>query len=105
MAEKTMVVSDLSGEPATVRLRWSFHGTDYLLDCTQDEYDQFRTTVEKYLDKSQKLARTRSTATAGSSKSTDTSKIRTWARANGYAVSDRGVVKAEIVEAYEAAQK
>lgn len=29
--------------------------------------------------------------------------VRTWARANGYELSDRGRIKAEIQEAYEAA--
>jgi hypothetical protein len=32
-------------------------------------------------------------------------KIRKWAQENGYAVGDRGRIKAEIVEAYHAAQK
>ncbi|WP_458864192.1 Lsr2 family DNA-binding protein [Mycobacteroides abscessus] len=29
--------------------------------------------------------------------------IRQWARKNGYEVSDRGRIKAEVVEAFEAA--
>ena len=35
--------------------------------------------------------------------SSDTQKVREWARANGYEVSDRGRIPASVREAYDAA--
>ena len=40
---------------------------------------------------------------AAAPKGTSNARIREWARSNGYKVSDRGRISAEVVAAYEAA--
>ena len=44
-----------------------------------------------------------SSTQAAAAKRSDLDEIRAWGRANGYRVSDRGRVSADVVKAYDAA--
>lgn len=117
MAQKTSVAyfSDLSdveitdNDQPTVSFGWD--GNEYTIDLTSQEAEKFHKAIEPYLNAATKVSggRSRSTAkrsTAANSSgrsSEDLTAIREWAKANGHEVADRGRIKKEILEAYDAA--
>ncbi|MFW0792102.1 histone-like nucleoid-structuring protein Lsr2 [Gordonia sp. CPCC 205333] len=104
--EVVEVIDDIDGkvleEYETVR--FSVDGRTYEFDTSAKHADDFRTSLQKYLDVSRPVARTsRRVATGGNRSKAQTQAIREWANENGHAVSDRGRIPLQIVEAYEAA--
>lgn len=61
--------------------------------------------LAKYIEASRVVEAAKPAKKAAVKSDSEISKIRTWAQANGYAVGDRGRIKAEIVEAYNAANQ
>lgn len=111
MAQKLQVryLDDIDGtdlgEHANT-IGFAFEGKHYSIDLSDDNAQAFRQAVAPYLEAGHRLtARTgkpaRKTTTTNSP--ADTKAIRKWARANGYDVSDRGRIPADVVEAYTAA--
>lgn len=86
-------------------------GSDYSIDLTDDEADEFRAAFDKYV---KVASRASSRGTQGSSSarkpsgsgrsSEELAHIRAWAKDNGHAVSERGRIKAEVIEAFDEAQ-
>lgn len=105
--EVVEVIDDIDGkvleEYETVR--FSVDGRTYEFDTSAKHADEFRASLQKYLDVSRPVARNpRRGAVVGSSRSkAQTQAIREWANENGHTVSDRGRIPLHIVEAYEAA--
>lgn len=110
MAKKTVIqiVDDIDGaeldEYETVR--WSLDGKNYEFDTSPEHAEEFRNHVATYVAVSRatsgRATAGRRTATPGRSGS-NTRVVRQWAADNGYTVSDRGRIPADIVAAYEAA--
>jgi DNA-binding beta-propeller fold protein YncE len=105
----TRLVDDLDGGTAERTVSFAWDGKSYEVDLSKKNIAAFERAIKPYLT----AARThRSTSGGGprqgrraaSTRRTDLSVIRDWARANGYEVSDRGRIGAAIVEAYEAAR-
>lgn len=118
MAKKTIeiITSDLSGEELERgqgrTITFSVDDSAYSIDLTDAEAQEFHDTLGKYTSvaarRSNRPAQARKTSgTSGSSGSGRTSEelahIRAWAKANGHEVSDRGRIKAEIIEAFDKA--
>lgn len=117
MAQKTSIAyfSDLSDVEITDNdqptLCFGWDGNEYTIDLTSKEAEKFHKAIEPYLNAATKVSggRNRSTAkratTASSSgrSSEDLAAIREWAKANGHEVAERGRIKKEILEAYDAA--
>lgn len=107
----TRYVDDIDGtELATddvQSIEFSLDGKDYSIDLGTTNAATFREAIDPYLNAATKVtsATRRNTArkTSGKASSGETKRIREWAQINGYTVSDRGRVAAEIVEAYRAA--
>ena len=105
-----LLVSDLSGkdikdgEGETVK--FSIGSTSYEMDLTEAEAGQFYDAVKKYTDVATKTSG-RGVRSGGGSKSksdrNQTQAIRTWARENGLAVSERGRISQDVQDAYNAA--
>jgi hypothetical protein len=108
MARKTVVslVDDLDGGQAEETVAFALDGVTYEIDLSAANSDQLRTSLATFVGSARRTGgRTRpsgSTA-AGRSSPQRTQKIREWARANGYTVSDRGRISADIVTAYNKA--
>jgi hypothetical protein len=60
------------------------------------------TGLEKFINVARVVEVAKPTKAAG--RKNDLTAVREWAKANGFAVGDRGRIKAEILEAYDAAQ-
>ena len=121
--QRTAEITDDSGE----RINFSVRGVDYQIDLSAANVAKFEKALAPYLDAATRVGgrRTRTpkaaepssrSAKGGASRGRGkkaagkglTSKdeltaIREWAQQNGYDVASRGRIKADIVEAYHAA--
>ncbi|GAC56290.1 LSR2-like protein [Gordonia hirsuta DSM 44140 = NBRC 16056] len=100
---KIQIVDDIDGAELDdyETVRWSLDGKNYEFDTSPAHAAEFRELLDRY----QKVSRTISSRPVrrAAAKAGDTRAIRAWATENGFAVSDRGRIPADVVAAYEAA--
>ena len=110
------LIDDLDGKPIDTGLAhevtFSYQGTDYRIDLRPTNADKLEAVFAPYIEVAEKVSsagksRTQTpTATKklGSGRSAEQLKaIRDWAGKNGFDVAIRGRVKAEIIDAFDAA--
>ena len=111
MARKTTIVleDDLTGQVLEdghgETVAFALDGQTYEIDLSADNTEQMRADLGRYVDAARKVSSSRGGApgrrggTGGSAVSgrKDTGAIRTWARENGYEVSERGRVSSSVV--------
>ena len=90
------------------RVEFAFRGVDYQIDLSTANSAKLEKVLRPYIDAAVKVrgaSRPRRSKLKGNNKSSpeQLAAIRLWARRNGHEVADRGRIKAEIVEAFEAA--
>jgi Lsr2 len=110
MAKKVQVtlVDDIDSSTAAETVSFGLDGAAYEIDLSKSNAKKLREALSVYVGSARRVSRSgrpaarssRSTARAGREQ---TQAIREWARANGYAVSDRGRVPATVLEAYNTA--
>ena len=119
MAQQVRVemVDDLDGGVASQTVPFSLDGVSYEIDLSNANADELRDALARYLSASRRVGGRKirlaagqsagTSAPAGTSASTATAAdrersraIRAWAVENGFTVSDRGRIAAEIVQAY-----
>jgi len=116
MAQKVQVilVDDVDGGDASETVTFGLDGVSYEIDLNDDNAAQLREAVSTWVGHARRVGGRSSTGTrrrsSGSSSSsgsggTDTASVRAWARENGHDVSERGRISAEVMAAYEAANK
>lgn len=122
MARKVVLIDDIDGtviddELGGQTVAFSINDGHYTIDLGVKNYEAFKKDMQKWVDAAEQVEAPRSSRTttttrrrtAGSASSgmsrEQREAIRTWANSNGYQVGDRGRIKAEIVEAFEAAHK
>lgn len=108
MARKTFVelIDDIDGSKADETVTFSLDGVGYEIDLTAENAQKLRDELGQWISTARRVSGRRSTRSASSSSSSsseETARIRTWARENGYQVSDRGRISGEIRNAYHAA--
>lgn len=115
MATKTITVftDDLDGTelPAGTRTtRFSLDGIDYEIDLSADNRRALSQALEPFIAAGRRAGTSAGRSSAPRAKSSGKrgdaerlAAIRSWAQSNGYQVGDRGRIKAEIVDAYDAA--
>ncbi len=119
MAQKTIVtlVDDLTGEEAEniSTVEFALDGVTYELDLTDENSTKLHDALSQYAKAGRKIGGRRpsgprpSRATKGTGQAADYNRetlksIREWAKKNGYKVSDRGRLPAEVVQAWQNAQ-
>jgi hypothetical protein len=96
-------IPDGSGES----VEFSVRGVTYHIDLSATNVDKFDKALKPYVDSAEKVGNTRGrrvkATTNGKSSPEQLTAIREWARKNGHTVSDRGRIKAEVIEAFGAA--
>jgi hypothetical protein len=97
-------ISDDGGE----RIEFSVRGVDYQIDLSNANIAKLDKALKPYIDAAAKVRgsgsrRVKSTGVKAVSSKEQLAAIRVWARKNGHEVSDRGRIKASVVEAFEAA--
>lgn len=114
MAQKVQVilVDDVDGGEADETVTFSLDGVNYEIDLSEANAESLRDSLGEWLGHARRVggrasgrARSggRAKAAAASAVKTDLSAVRSWARDNGYRVSDRGRVSSEVLAAYESA--
>ena len=111
------LIDDLDGNPIDTGLghevTFSYQGADYRIDLRPANADEIEAVFAPYIKaaekvssagkvraKTSKLAR----ASSGSGRSVEQLKsIRDWAGKNGFVVSPRGRIKADVIDAFDAA--
>lgn len=104
MAQKVRVllIDDVDGSDAEETVTFALDGVTYEIDLNAKNASDFREALAPWVGAARRSGGRKTTGRkAGSrSSSSETRRIRAWAKENGYQVSDRGRVSAEIREAY-----
>ena len=109
MASVTEVrfVDDLDGGDADEMVAFDLDGKNYQIDLSKTHATKLRDLLAPYVaaarraDSAPAARGRRTTATRPSTDRQETASIREWAAANGFAVSTRGRIAAQVREAYE----
>jgi hypothetical protein len=115
MAERIVrqLIDDLDGseisEGGGERVEFALRGVAYQIDLSSANAAKLDKALKPFVAAAMKVRNTRpsrgATSTNGNGQASkeQLAAIREWARRNGHQVSDRGRIKAEVVEAFEAA--
>lgn len=113
MAQKvvTTLVDDLDGselkqgEGKTVA--FALDGSTYEIDLSEKNEKALREALEPYLKAARSTSRAKASGSASSTRSNkeELAAARSWLRANGHDVSDRGRIPGALLEKFRAAAK
>ena len=122
MAQKVQVilVDDVDGGEATETVSFALDGVSYEIDVSEPNAAKLRDALAPWVGHARRVggrsggsgggtrARSGGGSSGGSGRSRGNSKhdlsdVRSWARENGFQVSDRGRVSSEVIAAYEKA--
>jgi hypothetical protein len=113
MAQKYIVqlVDDLTNQPIEEgdgeTVTFSLDGVRYAIDLSTEHADEFRAVLNTYVSAARKADAVASTKARSTNRSSapksDLKDVRTWAESNGFTVSSRGRIPANVQEAYAAA--
>ena len=110
MAQRVQVVleDDLDGGKAEETVSFALDGTSYEIDLSKKNAAKLRDSLAQYVGAGRRVSGRRSgggRARSGRGRSgSDSADIRAWAKDNGYEVSERGRISAEIRAAYNDAK-
>ncbi|OLL70127.1 Histone protein Lsr2 [Pseudonocardia sp. Ae168_Ps1] len=104
------LVDDLTGEEAAETVEFGFDGRSYEIDLTAGNARAFRDALATYVAAARRAAagergagrrssRAASAVSAAESREQNR-QVREWARQNGFTVSERGRIPAEVLTAY-----
>ncbi len=112
MAQRVQILleDDVDGSEAAETVNFGVDGVTYEIDLSEENAAQLRDDFSQWIEHARRVRGRRQTGTrsgGGSARAgrTDLAKVREWGRANGYQVSDRGRVSAEVQEAYAKAKR
>jgi hypothetical protein len=118
MAQKVQVilVDDVDGGEANETVSFALDGVSYEIDVSDANAGKLRDSLAPWVGHARRVGGrsggssggTRARSGGGSGRSRGNSKhdlsdVRSWARENGFQVSDRGRVSSEVIAAYEKA--
>lgn len=102
-----VLVDDVDGSSAEETVTFALDGVSYEIDLSSGNAERLRDSLSQWLQNARRVSGSRGRGSRTSTKQShvgpSNSTVREWARANGHAVSDRGRVKAELVQAFNAA--
>ena len=107
MATKTttVLVDDLTGEPADTTVRFALDSREYELDLTEKNAAQFRDAFSRYIKAARRVSggRRGTPAPRPASSEVDPAAVRAWAAGQGIDVSPRGRISRKVIDQYRAA--
>lgn len=110
MAQKVQVllVDDIDGGTADETVTFGLDGVTYEIDLTTENATKLRDVLATWVANGRKVtgrttsrSASRSSAPSRAARSGQAQEIREWAKANGYEVSERGRIPAEVKKAFE----
>jgi hypothetical protein len=108
LAQRVQVIleDDYDGGSADETVTFALDGAEYEIDLSAPNAASLRDALAPWVAHARRIGgRRRRTSKESAPSTTSTSDIRAWAQAEGYEVSSRGRVPAEIREAYEKAHR
>lgn len=107
MAQRVQIIleDDIDGGPADETLTFGLDGVTYEIDLNEKNASALRDALAPYTGHARRAGGRRSTARKAATPGGNTSAVREWARANGHTVSDRGRISADVMAAYEKANR
>jgi hypothetical protein len=106
MARKTQVVllDDVDGGMADETVTFALDGVEYEIDLSTSNAVRLREALAPWVSGGRRIGGRARSARRGSTRSSGgrNTEIREWARTNGYTVSDRGRIPAEVKAAFDA---
>ena len=100
-----VVTDDLDGSPEAETVAFSFNGQSYEIDLSEKNLAKFEKSLRPFMDAGRRTTQRRAVKAArGTAARIDRAAVRTWAAGQGFKVSERGRISAEILRQYEAAQ-
>ncbi|PLC10763.1 hypothetical protein AUQ48_17075 [Kocuria flava] len=109
MAQKVHIQleDDIDGGPAEETITFALDGRGYEIDLSAANAEKLREALRPFVAAGRKDTATTGTrrkrTTGASASSSETAKIRAWAKEHGHEVSDRGRIQQHIKDAYYAA--
>ncbi|MDR0433285.1 MAG: Lsr2 family protein [Bifidobacteriaceae bacterium] len=106
MAQRVQVllVDDIDGRTADETVTFALDGVAYEIDLTNENAMRLREALNRWIGGARRVSgRARRGQGRRPSGNSQTARIREWAKAHGYEVSDRGRIAADIRAAYDAA--
>ena len=111
MAQKVQVllVDDVDGGTADETVTFGLDGVTYEIDLASQNAAKLRDALAPWVGNGRKVsgrsagrsAARSTTSTSRTARSNEAQEIREWAKANGYQVSERGRISAEVKKAYD----
>lgn len=101
-----VLIDDVDGGEAAETVTFGLDGVTYEIDLSATNAAQIREDFAKWIGSGRRTGGRRSGGARGRSgagRSSDAARIRDWAKENGYEVSERGRIPADVRAAYEAA--
>jgi hypothetical protein len=92
---QTILVDDLTGEPAAETVRFGLDGRYYEIDLTKEHAQQLRAELKLQMRRARPVARPKPAHEAA--------RIRVWAPQYGYEVAARGPIRRDVIDAYRQA--
>lgn len=104
MAQKHQIIliDDIDGSEADETVTFGLDGVDYEIDLTAEHAEELRETIASWVEHGRRTGGRAKRRGGRPDPSVDTAAVREWARKEGYEVSDRGRIPAQIVDAYKA---
>jgi hypothetical protein len=107
----TRLVDDLDGGKAERTVTFGWEGVSYSIDLSKRNIGALEKLLQPYIAAARAAQPARPAKRrgrgpargAGGGQRNDMGAVREWARSNGYEVSDRGRIGAQVMTAYEAA--
>lgn len=104
MAKTTVVTvtDDIDGSPNAATVAFSYGGVSYEIDLSKKNAAAMERALKPYITAGRRVRGNAGRRGRGG-QSRDLGAVRTWAKRNGYNVSERGRIAASVLEAYDAA--
>lgn len=105
MAQRTLVIleDDVDGGEASETITFALDGVTYEIDLNDDNARALRDDFSRWVGHARRAGGRKAPARKSSARRSDLNDVREWGRNNGFQVSDRGRVSAELQRAYDAA--
>ena len=100
----TQITDDLDGSKDAETYAFAWQGNEYTIDLSKKNAKALEKALQPYISAG---SRVRARGSAKTSKTSTTSRrdladVRAWAKENGYQVSERGRVGADVLAAFDA---
>src|SRR4051794_6333983 len=106
MAQRTIVhlVDDVTGGDADETVAFALDGQPYEIDLSAENAARLRDSLAEFVASARKPGGAARPNRRGSARrANDTGDVRSWARENGFSISERGRIPSSVLDAYHAA--